>query len=120
MSDFDWSKHLSENRESEFPPTFKFEDKGASVTGTITRIDEWDDNGKVTPILELEYEDQKSSVFVSQVILRDKVAALNPQVGDGITMTFVGLLPPTKNGGRPKDFDVTVTKKQADPDEEPF
>lgn len=71
---------------------FKFQQVGDSVTGLIQSIVEGSDyGGQPIPVLELETDEGEVTVSASQVMLRAELAAVQPEVGDEVTITFTDL-----------------------------
>jgi hypothetical protein len=70
----------------------KFEKEGDTVTGTVVNISahKWDD-GSVSPQILLDTADGQQTVTAGQVRLKALLAEKRPEVGDGLTITMVGV-----------------------------
>ena len=69
-----------------------FEKDGDTVTGTVVNISahKWDD-GSVSPQILLDTADGQQTVTAGQVRLKALLAEKRPEVGDGLTITMVGV-----------------------------
>lgn len=87
----------------------KFEQQGDRIAGTVTATEDGSDfDGKPCPKLTIRQEDgTEKTVTAGQTILHDKIIEAAPQVGDGISISFVGMK------GQAKDFDVQVNRANA-------
>ena len=70
----------------------KFEKEGDTVTGTVVNISahKWDD-GSVSPQILLDTADGQQTVTAGQVRLKALLAEKRPEVGDGLTITMIGV-----------------------------
>ena len=70
----------------------KFENAGDTVTGTVVNISahKWDD-GSVSPQILLQTGEGQQTVTDGQVRLKSLLAEKRPEVGDGLTITMIGV-----------------------------
>lgn len=90
---------------------FKFQQVGDSVTGLIQSIVEGSDyGGQPIPVLELETDEGEVTVSASQVMLRAELAAVQPEVGDEVTITFIdfGEAQPGRNPAKLFEIEILV------------
>lgn len=88
----------------DFPPTFKFEYPGASITGVITAmsIAPAKDGFDASPVLQIQQGAETWSVFCGPTVLYRELWHKRPQIGQTVTITFTGL------DGRTKLFTLDV------------
>lgn len=92
----------------------KFENAGDTVTGTVINISahKWDD-GSVSPQILLQTGEGQQTVTAGQVRLKAMLAEKRPEVGDGLTITMIGV--EKRAGGKTlKLWDVEVTRGGGD------
>lgn len=127
MSDepYDWTEHVTADQDR--TPIWKPVEIGAKIEGAVSEIWTYVDKVKETrtPVLTIDTGEGLESVWASQVLLRQALADQDPQVGDRVSIEFVGVRPTKSGSGMMKEFDVVVSKPVAKravkpkPDEEP-
>lgn len=96
--------------------TWRPEEVGASISGTVTRIDpNVSTKYGNRAVVEITKDDQSLwTVWVSQVSLIAAMKKERPQVGDRIAISFTGTEPSDKGNDR-KLFDVAVKRGGDEP-----
>lgn len=122
---FDWSKFQDGTR-------FKFVQAGDHVEGEIMRITTTTFGGSsLEPVPQLDIKTANGTVLqvtAGQVVLLNRLAECNPDIGDMISITYTGDDKPKPGRSAAKLFDVVVTPKTlaaapaaaTDPANEPF
>jgi hypothetical protein len=103
----EWDQ-FKRNESGEYPERWKPENAGDTITGKITqlRVATMPD-GTQYPSLTLDCDGVQRELLASQAMLLTRMAALQPKIGDIITITFTQI--EKLSGGRTlKHFDVTI------------
>lgn len=106
MSKYPWDQHKGAGDDR--PPIWKADEAGKVVAGVVTRIWTYTKGEESTPVLHIDTgEHGVVSVWASQTVLRQGLAEQDPQVGDSVTIKYLGAKK-LDNGNTLKEFDVAV------------
>lgn len=93
MTDYPWDQHQVATRDPNAPRSaiWKADVEGKKIHGRIVEIWTNRKDDESTPVINLTTADGEAwSIWVSQFVLRRKIADLAPQVGDTITVRYDG------------------------------